>query len=241
MGRACAADTLFELERTLFLLYQVGGYRAATFTLSTDKRAWARLVRLMHVSFFTAADGTRAAFIVLPETKTTASWRPVGHVLRANPSGDRSRCAVHRLETLVVARLAAGADPTEPNFHQPEQQSAIFAQRVRQPSEGLHRRGGVSLHLGPPAATTSFQIRQRDQFSQRRLVAARGRQRTGAGDCGVRRSCAHRQPACVHLRDMGGPWRHRGAPVPRDVMILDGFAAVVLRRTRTRDGDWSRP
>ena len=119
MGRACAADTLFELERTLFLLYQVGGYRAATFTLSTDKRAWARLVRLMHVSFFTAADGTRAAFIVLPETKTTASWRPVGHVLRANPSGDRSRCAVHRLETLIVARLAAGADPTEPIFINP--------------------------------------------------------------------------------------------------------------------------
>jgi hypothetical protein len=110
---------LFELERTLFLLYQVGGYRAATFTLSTDKRAWARLVRLMHVSFFTAADGTRAAFIVLPETKTTASWRPVGHVLRANPSGDRSRCAVHRLEALVVARLAAGADPTEPIFINP--------------------------------------------------------------------------------------------------------------------------
>ena len=51
--------------------------------------------------------------------KTTASWQPVGHVLQSHPGGDFERCAVHRLETLITARLAAGASPTDPIFINP--------------------------------------------------------------------------------------------------------------------------
>ena len=66
-----------------------------------------------------AANGRRAAFLCLPEMKTTASWQPVGHVLQSHPGGDFERCAVHRLETLITARLAAGASPTDPIFINP--------------------------------------------------------------------------------------------------------------------------
>lgn len=110
---------LHELERTLFLLYQIGGFRAATFTLSSDKRGWNRLVKIMNVSFYNDADGCRAAFVTLPETKTTAEWQPVGHVIRARPDGNQSRCAVHRLEALINSRLAAGARPTDAIFINP--------------------------------------------------------------------------------------------------------------------------
>jgi hypothetical protein len=110
---------LHEMERTLYLLYHIGGFRAATFTKSSDKRADARLVRIMHVSFFDAADGQRAAFLILPMTKTTSCWQPVGHCLRGNPTGDVSKCAVHRLEALIAERKAKGAQPTDPIFVNP--------------------------------------------------------------------------------------------------------------------------
>lgn len=112
-------SALHELERTLYLLYYVGGFRAATFTRSSDKRGWKRLVRIMHVQFFDAANGRRSAFLCLPQTKTTAAWQPVGHVLQGHPSGDRERCAVLRLEDLINARLASGAKRTDPIFINP--------------------------------------------------------------------------------------------------------------------------
>ena len=151
---------LHELEKTLFLLYMVGGYRAATFTLSSDKRGWARLVKLMHVSFFVAVDGRRAAFIVLPQTKTTASWQPVGHVLRANPTGDLRRCAVHRLEMLVQARLAAGAAPTEPIFINPSNRRAysrnVFANHLKIYMDAVTSRYILGRRLPrPPSAYVS--------------------------------------------------------------------------------------
>ena len=60
------------MERTLFLLYYVGGFRAATFCLGSDRRGHRRLVRLGHISFF-RNDGRLHAFIVMPETNVSLS------------------------------------------------------------------------------------------------------------------------------------------------------------------------
>jgi hypothetical protein len=70
---------------------------------------------------------------------------------------------VHRLEALVVARLAAGADPTEPIFINPNN-NRPYSRNVFVSHLKVYRRGGVSLHLGLLATTTSCKVRQRDQF-----------------------------------------------------------------------------
>lgn len=117
---------LDEIERTLFLLYFVTGFRASTWALGSDRRGPQRLVRMENISFFNAdegpgqqANGPRYAFVVLPLTKTTAEWRPVGHTIRPRPDGDATRCAVARLYAHYQLRRHQGAGPGDPIFLNP--------------------------------------------------------------------------------------------------------------------------
>ena len=48
---------LDELERTLFLLYFVTGFRASTWALGSDRRGPHRLVKMDNISFFNADEG----------------------------------------------------------------------------------------------------------------------------------------------------------------------------------------
>eukprot|EP01050_Picozoa_sp_SAG11_P009596 SAG11_NODE_914_length_6565_cov_8.318126_2_plen_211_part_00 len=123
---------LHELERTLFLLYYVGGFRAATFTLSSDKRGWARLVKIGHVSFFTDPAGRRAAF--------------EDHASRLDTCCGR---------TLAAIRSAAGGwrDASRRHLRQPTEPTAIQPKRLRRALEDLRGRGGVAVRARPTFAT----------------------------------------------------------------------------------------
>ena len=119
-----SGSELHETERTLFLLFYVTGFRVASLVLGSDRRGPRRIIRLRHVSFFQGRDGHRHAFIVLPMTKTTEEWRPVGHVVRPRPDGDASRCAVSRLYDYIQHRRKHHATPSDPVFVNPRNRRA---------------------------------------------------------------------------------------------------------------------
>ena len=148
-----SGSALHELERTLFLVYYVGGFRAATFCLGSDRRGPRRLVRLGHVSFF-LHNGRRHAFVVMPETKTTDTWQPVGHVLRPRPDGDGTRCAVTRLHELCCQRRADGASDLDPIFVNPRNNRAysrsVFGDHLKIYVDAVASRFVLGVRLPAP-------------------------------------------------------------------------------------------
>ena len=162
-----SGSELHELERTLFLLYYVGGFRAATFCLGSDRRGRRRLVRLGHISFF-RNDGRLHAFIVMPETKTTESWQPVGHVLRPRPDdgSDPTRCAVCRLQHLCERRRACGATDNDAVFVNPRNRRPysrnVFAEHLKIYVDAVASRFvlGIRLPLPPSYYVSGISFRK---------------------------------------------------------------------------------
>lgn len=108
------------VDKNILMVYKIAGFRAASLALGSDRRRWARVVRIKHVKFLPSRADPQRAFVLLPQTKTRPGcWQPVGHVISRNPDPESERCAVKRLLKQVELRERDGASRDDVLFSNP--------------------------------------------------------------------------------------------------------------------------
>jgi len=112
-GRDAAVD------RNLLELFKISGVRVSSLVLGTDKRRHQRIVRIKNVKFLPATGTPKAAFLLLPSTKTRKSWQPVGMILRRNRNRSAKICAVQAMQRQMAIRKAEGASKEDVLFANP--------------------------------------------------------------------------------------------------------------------------
>jgi hypothetical protein len=113
-----------KVQRTLYLVYWLTGFRAATLVLGSDKRKWKRIVRMRHLTFIPNRRAPVRVLILLPCTKTTKEFEPMVHTLVEPAHPEIGMNGVRRLRDHYEERLAQGANAEDPVFINPRSSKA---------------------------------------------------------------------------------------------------------------------